>query len=110
MWKWSFDDLDEVSVGRMKRMFKLWDITLGVRSDQPRAGLRFSGLGSEADVFAAYDAQVAAKRDRVAPSRLAHTLATAVAGHRPCRVVHETDAQRTSAMCSRSRQDRTDGI
>lgn len=95
VWKWSFDDIDEIDVGRIKKMFKMWDAELMIKSRDPKATLHYSGYGEEAHVFGAYDSPAkAAKEDGSNLLGFARTLSRAVAEHRGCEVRHSTDGDR----------------
>lgn len=92
VWKWSFEDIDEIYVGRIKKMFKMWDAELMIKSHDPKATLHYSGYGEEAHVFGAYDAPAkAAKQDGSNLMGFARTLSRAVAQHRGCEVIHKSD-------------------
>ena len=91
VWKWSYDDIDEIYVGRIKKMFKMWDAELMIKSKEPKATLHYSGYGQDADVFRPYDSK--AKAANVNGSHLlsfAQTLSQAVSRHRHCAVNHST--------------------
>lgn len=92
VWRWSYDDIDEIYVGRVKKMFKMWDSELMIKSQDPEALLHYSGYGEEANVFGDYDAHAkAAKRAGSNLLGFADTLSQAVARHRACAVKHITD-------------------
>ncbi len=92
VWKWKFDDIDEISVNRLKKMFKMWDTELVLKCNDPAARLHFSAYGQESDVFRAYDdIAKGKKRDGSNLLAFAHTLAEAIAGHRACTVLHTAD-------------------
>lgn len=92
VWKWSFDDIDEVNVGRIKKMFKMWDAELMIKCRDPKAILHYSGYGQDAHIFGAYDSPAkAAKQDGSHLLGFAHTLSQAIAQRRRCEVTHSTD-------------------
>ncbi len=92
VWKWSYDDIDEIRVGRVKKMFKLWDVVLQITCRDPEASLGYSGYGNDPDIFTSYES--VAKAAKVDGSHLlgfATTLSTAIARHRGCEVVRSSD-------------------
>lgn len=92
VWKWSFDDIDEVMVGRMRKMMKMWDGELTVTSKDPKAFLHYSGYGTDPGTFYADGSLAkAAKKDGSHLLGFAQTLTAAVARHRGMQVNHTSD-------------------
>jgi hypothetical protein len=92
VWRWNFDDIDEIYVGRTKKMFKMWDTELVIKSRDPKATLQYDAFGEDVKIFNAYDSQAkAAKQGGSHLLGFANILSEAIARHRSCRVNRATD-------------------
>lgn len=91
VWRWDYADIDQIYVGRIRKLFMMFDAELILTCRNPDALLHFSAYGSDGGVSGAHgDTAKAAKRDGSNLLGFAHTLAGAVAAHRGCAVSHRS--------------------